>query len=904
MIKSKSYEFVLNEIKEKLIKLQERKRIEELKTSLSEEDIRSAIKGEKDLINIIGHDHYSEIKMIGFNLEPLHNNNYERIQKELETYFNVTMDKAIFIKSLEQQKRESNWWSMKKSLENENFYWNRYKELVSKKLPSLEARLTLDDDTNRIIDNIGDPTLDGEFLRMGLVIGHVQSGKTLNYSAVINKATDAKYKLIVVITGTLNNLRNQTQERLIESYVGEDAFHNSIGVGQYSDQSINKTPTVLTQSDDDFKVGYARTLFSPNDISKPILLVIKKNVSTLKALNGWLEKHSKDSKFKDRALLVIDDESDYASINTNKEDEDPTAINKGIRKLLSNFEKASYIAYTATPYANILIDHGAKELDEVPDLFPKDFICTLKAPSNYHGAKNIFVENKSVHFRRINSNELEKVLPLNHKNTFKLKKLPDDLLEAIHLFYLNIAIRKLRNQENKHNSMLIHITRFTNVHEDIRLKVKGYIEELNKFIKSFILSDSAEKQSLEIFNLKKLYEKEYHNLEFSWEDIKKALYSSKKIIVCGEYKNSPARVDYSNKLGNNIIAIGGLSLARGFTLEGLSVSYFFRTTIFYDTLMQMGRWFGYRDSYEDICRVYTTEDIADYFAHIQECTEELVCEIQKMNNENKTPEELGLFIKRHPDNILQVTARNKQKHSKDVELMLNFSGKLKETLYIYNSEKENIRNLNLIKNFINNLNTKPETPLPQSSSRLWRDIPRDIVVNFIQEFKLPISINTTSISNLNKNEIVEYINEQEIEFDVALYSGSGDYLEDFKIYKQKRNSSKIRGSRNESEVIKVQENRKISSGESEGISLDVETRRLLGYNSTELRKKLKKAILMLHLVQPREDSDVELNTLVAFGISFPTKLKHEPKTKKIKINTVYIKKLYEAQKLEELESDD
>lgn len=894
MTKSKSYESIYNHIRGILISKN--------KSPISEEELEESIIQTKSAIEAMGYQMFSSLFQLPFVLEKLTEKEWENIKKDLEKYFDVTMDEAIFIQGREQQKRDLTWWSNKKALDEDNFFWNRYREYKSKDLPP-DVISTLHEDTDKILNNIGDPSLPS-FSRFGLVIGHVQSGKTLNYSAVINKATDAGYKFIVVIAGTLNNLRNQTQERLIENFVGVNNDTNEkVGVGLYSEFNNIKTPTVLTSSSDDFKTNYV----PPDDIVKPILLVIKKNVHTLKNLNNWLEKYHKNKKIKDRALLVIDDESDYASINTNDEN-DPTSINKGIRRLLSNFEKSSYVAYTATPYANILINHET-ETEEGKDLFPRDFICDLKAPSNYCGPKKIFVDEREKFIKPIDIMNLEKFLPEKHKNSYILTEpLPEDLKEAIIMFYLNVAIRKLMNQEQKHNSMLIHITRFTNVHEQIRQKVEEYKNLLSKHIKTYILDRNYELQSPLISKIEKIFYKEYSSIEFDWEEVKKSLYSvANKFLVCGEYNGSNRRIAYRNDVGNNIIAVGGLSLARGFTLEGLSISYFSRTTIFYDTLMQMGRWFGYRDGYEELCKIFIPEEIAEYFSHIYNCTEDLINEIKKMNLENKTPEEFGLFIKKDPANILQVTAMNKQKNSQDYECILNFNGKLKETLFVSSQANINEKNLNLMESFINTLPSKSISS-DQSKTRLWENVDCSLVIDFIDKFSLPININTNTISQVNKDFIIEFIKESDYSFDIGLYSGVGNYYEKLNINKQKRNVNRnLSGNK-----IKIHDGGRVSSGNSELLPIDKTIKKEIinkfkgDFNEEttrafEIRKNLKRPLLMLHIIQP---SDNEQDAIPAYGISFPVSLTDKIESKIFRINSVYIKELITQQEEEERESDD
>lgn len=896
MIKSRSYEYIFKHIKDILISKKQQK--------FEEKEIEDAINQIKRLIEVVSYEVFSQYRQLDYILEELSKKDWEKIKIDLEKHFDIKMDEAIFLNGLEQQNRDLTWWSQNKALSEDNFYWNRYKGYIEKSFAP-DVVVTLDNVTDMIVDNIGDPNLQS-FERFGLVIGSVQSGKTSNYSAVINKATDAGYKFIVVIAGTLDNLRNQTQKRLIETYVGINNQNQKEGVGYYSSAMSNSKPVVLTGPYEDFKKSYADKLFSYKDISQPILLVIKKNVSVLKTLNEWLNRWSNNELIRDRALLVIDDESDYASINT-KEEEDPTSINKGIRQLLNKFKKFSYVAYTATPYANILINHESESDNNGKDLFPRDFICTLKEPSNYFGAEKIFVTEREKYVRSIDKNKLNQFLPVKHKNNFIIKEeLPDDLKEAIICFYLNVAIRKLMNQENKHNTMLVHLTRFTNVHEEIFGKITLFKGVLASGIKTFILDDTCEVQSPLISKIKIIFQKEYLNCEFCWEEVKRALYEiSNKIIVCGEYFGSNKRIEYSKTTSNNIIAVGGLSLSRGFTLEGLSVSYFSRSTIFYDTLMQMGRWFGYRDGYEELCKIYVPDEISEYFAHISECTTDLIERIKAMNYEKRTPEEFGLYIKKDPENILQVTAKNKQKHSAEFEFYIDYQGKLKETLFVSNEQDVTEKNLKLMNDFI--INT---LKLNNSEIRLWNDIDTKKVLEFIERFILPrIEIGSNSkimrsITQFNKEILKKYL-EDYTYIDVALYSGDGEYISKLNIRKQIRSIHEDI----ESKRYKIHDGGRVSSGDSELTVFDKETKKEINklkiekniIKSEEIRKRMKNPLLMLHIIEEKDNKD---NTIPAYGVSFPKRDGIEIKSYKVALNTVLIKQLLKEQAEEEAEADD
>ena len=255
---------------------------------------------------------------------------------------------------------------------------------------------SLSDVGTRILGHLQDPTSDGSWNRRGLVIGHVQSGKTANYLAVIAKAADAGYKFIVVIAGIHNNLRKQTQERIEEGFIGRSSDPEkriSIGVGL---SGKFPHPATLTTINDDFnKNTAAKSGWQINDFSKPIILVIKKNVTTLTALHKWLKELNAqgDGRISDVPMLLIDDEADNASINTNKPDLDPTQTNRMIRRILGLFAKSCYVGYTATPFANIFINPEAYTDEAREELFPRDFIYSLDAPNTYFGPDKVFLDD-------------------------------------------------------------------------------------------------------------------------------------------------------------------------------------------------------------------------------------------------------------------------------------------------------------------------------------------------------------------------------------------------------------------------------------------------------------------------------------------------------------------------------
>lgn len=859
---------------------------------LPKNKIQDEIKNTQDLVSKLGPDIFAQILSVQSISIPSPED-WERMRRELETHFDVEMENGVIVQGEEQQLRDNSWWTSKEKLKNENYYWNRYKELLKNTL-SPDVVKTIDEDTDIVMDNIEDPSVE-DFSRYGMVVGHVQSGKTANYSALVCKAADAGYKFIVVIAGGINNLRNQTQDRLNEAFVGLDKGI-PVGVGRFGGIRKDLLPISLTTTEQDFNKQDANKNsqgLNFDNISSPVILVIKKNSSTLQNVISWLEAQYKNQIISKHAMLMIDDESDYASINTKNED-DPTIINKRLRKLLSLFRKSAYVAFTATPYANIFIDHEAGTDDLGRDLFPKDFIYALKAPTNYFGARKIFLDTDKKHLIEIK--DYSDVIPLNHKRDDPISSLPESLCEAIRVFIINIGIRNLRGQGNKHNSMLIHVTRFTLMHQKISYQIEAYFSEVKRDIVAFGKLKNPKVHSMHLENIRKTFSEIHKEAEFKWAEVLKSICEIISTIIIREvHTDTKIPLEYRKDRATNAIVIGGTSLSRGFTLEGLSVSYFLRNTIFYDTLMQMGRWFGYRPGYEDLCRIYMTKETINSFALIIEATEDLIDNFDRMSKAKMTPYDFGLSVKHHPDSGLQVTARNKLKSSKDIYFEMKLDGHCKETSWINNDYDVKQSNLDALKSIVFNLKLKE--PEQINNNYLWRDIDRSIVMEFLEKFDVyspdPFGIK----SRMPIDFVKKYVEEVDTKWDIALYSG--DSNREFLIGELKINPEQRRVV-NKGPFYEVL-NRQVSSGNSEGIALPEPVRRELGSDRKGIRAKLEKPLLMLHVLEVKEEKTERVidEGLAAFGISFPGGITSTKKTVKLKINSVYIQDM-----LKEEESDD
>ena len=579
-----------------------------------------------------------------------------------------------------------------------------------------------------------------------MVVGDVQSGKTANYMALINMACDYGYKLIIILAGLTDSLRMQTQERVDEGLIG--AISNTIGsnniiyvgVGSLKKERYAVT---LTNLDKDFKRESMSALNNTSaDYNKPVVLVVKKNKSTLENVKEWL-KPGMDG-VTDH-ILIIDDEADNASVNTKKSDEDPSAINRLIRDLYNNFPKASYVGYTATPFANIFINPDDDE--SYRDLFPSDFITLLKTPTSYFGAEKVFGINNDGNTRYLREldEEEELFLPVNHKKDDEYFGLAESLKEAIQTFYLNSVIRTKRGKPYAHRSMMINISRFNKMQTKIKREVASYVENLKNII-SQTSYQSREKflRNKEMLSMYNLYMTDdyYDSIreEISWDEIQSRLaYEADrmKVIVVNRLKDEE-KLDYRSyrDTGARYIVIGGFVLSRGLTLEGLMVSYYSRNGSAYDSLLQMCRWFGYRPKYEDLCRIYMSEINKDNFGAVIDATNDLKQQFREMKIAKKTPNEYGLMVKTCPDvlNTLLVTSRNKSRTTIDRTITLNYSAQIIDTSKIFWDVSKNIKNLKIL---VNELQDKLGELQKIGSRYMYQSVDKETIISILQRIEFP-----------------------------------------------------------------------------------------------------------------------------------------------------------------------
>jgi hypothetical protein len=660
----------------------------------------------------------------------------EEAARQIEARLSISMRDASTI----QVKFEA--WLPSRRASLTPYYYGRYRKHLANRGFGSAVLGVLDKDTDKIVGLMQDPEKPGRWARRGLVVGHVQSGKTANYTGVICKAADYGYKFIVILSGIQEDLRIQTQERIEEGFTGRsseatNSRESAIGVGLYG---LERQPICLTTRADDFKSTTRDLGVSLQSLNEPLVLVMKKNSRILANLIDWLEIRNRQSgaRISSIPMLLIDDEADNASVNVSTNEDSPSAINNRIRKLLDSFDRNVYLGYTATPFANIFIDPDSRDAMEREDLFPRDFIISLDAPTNYVGASRIFPDSGDLHGTLTTVDDHIDLLPEKHKISHPLTQIPESLKEAVRTFVLARAIRVVRGQDKSHSSMLVNASRF-NV---VQTKLTGLLSDLMSAIRSACMGHAGlpVEDALQDPEMNRLHEAWSNQFEGqvpeTWRDVQAALMrAAGPIEVRKVNSKSPDKLDYRRykNEGLHVIAIGGFALSRGFTLEGLTVSYFLRNSIMYDTLLQMGRWFGYRDGYADVCRIFMTEEAIDGYAHISDAIDELRDEFNRMERAGARPIDFGFKVRAHPESLI-VTARNKMRSGQKVKHSVSLSGKLIETTRLrtdaIDANREVLSDLLTALSELNNPDTSNEF------GYLWKDMSvAPLVRNFVARFQ-------------------------------------------------------------------------------------------------------------------------------------------------------------------------
>ncbi|MFE7773120.1 Z1 domain-containing protein [Streptomyces sp. NPDC057445] len=591
--------------------------------------------------------------------------------------------------------------------------WPAIVDLLRKNGWSQESAInSLDDSSTRVVSLLNHPK-ERTFSTRGLVVGYVQSGKTTNFTSVMAKAADRGYKLFIVLAGIHNGLRRQTQARLVQ-------------------QLVEPNPSMwsqLTGLDKDFTPHENPASYFGKSNRTRVLCVVKKNATVLRKLARWLEKAS--DYLEDCPALIIDDEADQATVATK-------SINPLILDIMSSLPRSAYVGYTASPFANLLIDPSAE------DLYPKDFVVNLPKPEGHFGTEVLFgryalddedpeqVDDGHDMIRSVPQDDVPCVRPETRADVEDFEPvITDTLRSAIEYFWLVTAARRVRATGNQHSTMLIHTSVNTAVHNSFGKPLKHLRDRAARS-----LSDTSF-----LSRLHSLWEKEtcrvpaedFGETKVSFEELLPELpgvLDSCRVIM--DNSSSEDRLDYEN--GPVVaIAVGGNTLSRGLTLEGLSVSYFVRAVSAYDTLLQMGRWFGFRSGYADLPRIWMTDELAEWFRHLATVETEMRRDIDVYMTEAETPLTFAVRLRTHPS--LRVTAAAKMRDA--VTAASSYGGKRVQTHYFHTNAEWLQVNIAAARELVvaSAASAVRVEERPADGRYLFRDVPHDAVTDFLSAYR-------------------------------------------------------------------------------------------------------------------------------------------------------------------------
>lgn len=596
-------------------------------------------------------------------------------------------------------------------------FWKAYAESLKEDgRPSVVIK-ELDRITDEVLDASGDPRInDKGWKRRGLVMGNVQSGKTQNYLGLINKALDTGYKVIILLGGHLNELRVQTQERVDYGVIGKKSVHHQgnekVGVRKKRADHLEVDTYTTTETDFNKKMSksFRRTI---SENAAPLIFVIKKHAGVLNNLYDWIkDEHGLDpenKKLLNTPLMLIDDEADYASINTKKTKNEITAINNGIRKLLSLFRRTNYVAYTATPFANIFICPDTNDEVLGDDLFPEDYMVRIPIPDNYVGQQYFFLSDHADSEPTIKIDDHKTMIPMKAQKNTPIDQLSDSLKEAIRVFLLSTAVRASRGQSKSHSTMLVNVTHLTALQDKIDELIGDYLDEIKNAIDltaGFNVSKAIENSSI-VSQLQETFNQHYFSIPESFDQLfimlKPCVFKIQNLAVHSSSANGKS-LDYGayKENGLSVIVTGGHKLSRGLTLEGLTVSYFARNSKMYDTLMQMCRWFGYRPGYDDLCKLFITSESLEWYTFIANSIDELYKELDRMARNKKRPKDFGLKVREYPGALI-VTARQKMDSAESFTRTLDFSGQRVRRFQFKNDSDVNRENISKTSMFLKSI---------------------------------------------------------------------------------------------------------------------------------------------------------------------------------------------------------
>jgi hypothetical protein len=648
--------------------------------------------------------------------------------------------------------------------------WHHYEATLRKSGHLAEETLKeLESSTTRIL-NLCPPPSRGTFQSRALVMGHVQSGKTTNFLGLAAKAADENYRLIVILSGMTNNLRDQTQSRLQSMVKGyEPGWH------------------LLTQDKIDFRanIGNAQQLCSNNAMT--LVAVVKKNSSRLKALHTWLSKVDHTTRMA-LPVLIIDDESDQATTNAGSA-EKRNAINLRLANLMDpNFlPKVSYVGYTATPFANILADTS-----DLNSTYPKDFIVSLTKAEGYFGAHELFgtevsddAESEGYSgvdiIRDIPDNDVKSVVPPRQKAAVAGWKpeIPESLDNAIKWFILATAARKARGHKNFWSTMMVHTSSNIEPHRKTAAAVNRHLMTLEAKDRNVLEAELKKLWDLESPVAAELEKEETRD----WKEVNSKI--DEVLNTLKVFIDNSESLDRLNYIDDDIerhpvILVGGNTLSRGLTLEGLVSSYFLRTSNAYDSLMQMGRWFGYRPGYSDLQRIWMANEkpyeTKYWFRELALVEQEIRDQIEIYASDGLSPMQLGVRIKSLPG--MAITARAKNKGDK---VQIGY-GKTRQQTILFDSDcSKQAINLGLVSELADEIQKNTGWAINQNGWPVATDVDVSHVEKFISKYKVHENVRT-----LESSKLLSYIEKLKSEgellkWNVALYSNRKKAAQAYKV---------------------------------------------------------------------------------------------------------------------------
>ncbi len=657
-------------------------------------------------------------------------------------------------------------WIAQRRGDTETPRWDAYKRLLISRDWEENVIRTLDAQTNDVVELLGDPMqVDGKWPRRGLLMGEVQSGKTATYLGILNKALDYGYRVIIVIGGHTEDLRQQTQTRFdtdllgIDSETWDDGINNAairyVGVGQISGLRAHLMTTVRH----DFSKAKRGSSITWVNGGLPTVFITKKTPSLLDNIRTYIKSQAPGGKL-DIPLIVVDDESDWGSPNT-RDKADPASVNRAIRALLDVSTRSSYLAITATPFANIFIDDQAtfafveKQRRGEPgadrtgivlqDLFPSDYIRVMFPPNTYFGIGTYFPEGGHT---AINTevDDCLAVIPIKHKNHHPVSALPESMETAMIEFLLGTAVRRIRDKMIKAASMLINVSRFKSVERQVSELAEEFLRQTGAVILGEF-ARHASTRSTAANRIQNVWNERFANVtNVAWDQMEKKL-----IEIAPEFRINLVNGDTAKERAKHRklmtiterkeddlipkIVVGGNILSRGLTLEGLQVSYFVREPRTMDTLMQMGRWFGYRPHFADLVRVWMPETTRADFTHSAEVTEELRETLLDMKARGLTPRDFGLRVRVHPDSV-DIVAANKGRNTQVIDIgPVVWEKRLAESYDLTGDDEIDRANQGAVEKLIAHLCITEPKVKTAGDFDSWQNVPLDAVLDFFRTFQ-------------------------------------------------------------------------------------------------------------------------------------------------------------------------